>query len=213
MDRHPKDFDIATDARPDEIRALFGNCRLIGRRFRLAHVRFGREIIEVVTFRAAATEEHKHRKHAESGRILRDNVYGTIEEDIWRRDFTINALYYNIDDFTVWDYTSGMEDISKRTLRRDVEIFRMTVQKEVTNTSAHQKRLVAGVIQPIEHLDGVVGDVRPADVVSGARDDVRARMRLRVRVVQSGSVGEFNRSAKPSIIAASPIPGTRAPFV
>ena len=117
LDRHPKDFDIATDARPEQIRALFGNCRLIGRRFRLAHVRFGREIIEVVTFRAAATEEHKHRAHAESGRILRDNVYGIIEEDIWRRDFTVNALYYSIDDFTVWDYTSGMEDISKRTLR------------------------------------------------------------------------------------------------
>ncbi len=117
LDRHPKDFDIATDARPEQIRALFGNCRLIGRRFRLAHVRFGREIIEVVTFRAAANGEHKHRQRADSGRILRDNVYGTIEEDIWRRDFTVNALYYSIDDFTVWDYTSGIEDISKRTLR------------------------------------------------------------------------------------------------
>ncbi len=117
LDRHPKDFDIATDARPEQIRALFSNCRLIGRRFRLAHVRFGREIIEVVTFRAAATEEHEHRQHSDEGRILRDNVYGTIEEDIWRRDFTVNSLYYSIDDFTVWDYTSGIEDISKRTLR------------------------------------------------------------------------------------------------
>ncbi len=117
LNLHPKDFDIATDARPEQIRALFGNCRLIGRRFRLAHVRFGREIIEVVTFRAAANVEHKHREHADSGRILRDNVYGTIEEDIWRRDFTVNALYYRIKDFTVWDYTSGMKDISKRTLR------------------------------------------------------------------------------------------------
>lgn len=117
LDLHPKDFDIATDARPEQIRALFGNCRLIGRRFRLAHVRFGREIIEVVTFRAAANVEHKHREHADSGRILRDNVYGTIEEDIWRRDFTVNALYYRIKDFTVWDYTSGMKDISNRTLR------------------------------------------------------------------------------------------------
>ena len=117
LDIQPKDFDVATDARPEQIRALFGNCRLIGRRFRLAHVRFGREIIEVVTFRAAATEEHKHREHADSGRILRDNVYGTIEEDVWRRDFTINSLYYNIADFTVWDYTGGMDDVSKRTLR------------------------------------------------------------------------------------------------
>ena len=117
LDIHPKDFDVATDARPEQIRALFGNCRLIGRRFRLAHVHFGREIIEVVTFRAAANEEHKHREHADSGRILRDNVYGTIEEDVWRRDFTINSLYYNIADFTVWDYTGGMDDVQKRTLR------------------------------------------------------------------------------------------------
>jgi poly(A) polymerase len=117
LNLHPKDFDIATDAQPEQVKSLFRNCRLIGRRFRLAHVHFGREIIEVVTFRAAANAEHDQREHADSGRILRDNVYGCIEEDIWRRDFTINALYYNIADFTVWDYTSGMEDISNRTLR------------------------------------------------------------------------------------------------
>jgi poly(A) polymerase len=117
LDRHPKDFDIATDAQPDQVRSLFRNCRLIGRRFRLAHVRFGREVIEVVTFRAAAGAEDEQRQQSDSGRILRDNVYGSIEEDIWRRDFTINALYYNIKDFSVWDYTSGMEDIEKRTLR------------------------------------------------------------------------------------------------
>ena len=117
LDLHPKDFDVATDAHPEEVRALFRNCRLIGRRFRLAHVRFGREIIEVVTFRAAAVEEHQQREQADSGRILRDNVYGAIDEDIWRRDFTVNALYYNIADFTVWDYTSGMADVGARTLR------------------------------------------------------------------------------------------------
>lgn len=114
---HPKDFDVATDAHPEQVRALFRNCRLIGRRFRLAHVRFGREIIEVVTFRAAAVEEHQQREQADSGRILRDNVYGSIDEDIWRRDFTVNSLYYNIADFTVWDYTSGMADVEARTLR------------------------------------------------------------------------------------------------
>ncbi len=114
---HPKDFDVATDAHPEQVRTLFRNCRLIGRRFRLAHVHFGREVIEVVTFRAAAVEEHQQREQADSGRILRDNVYGAIEEDIWRRDFTINALYYNIADFTVWDYTSGMADVAARTLR------------------------------------------------------------------------------------------------
>ncbi len=115
---HPKDFDIATDAHPEEVRALFGNCRLIGRRFRLAHIRFGREIIEVATFRAATdgTEEHGDVEHDQAGRILRDNVYGTIDEDVWRRDFTCNALYYNIADFSIWDYVGGVEDVRNRKL-------------------------------------------------------------------------------------------------
>jgi poly(A) polymerase len=117
LDRHPKDFDVVTDADPDEIRQLFRNCRLIGRRFRLAHVRFGRDIVEVATFRAAAAEAADERAHSIDGRILRDNVYGGIDEDVWRRDFTINALYYNIADFSVWDYTTGMADIRARTLR------------------------------------------------------------------------------------------------
>ena len=115
---HPKDFDLVTDAHPEEVRRLFRNCRLIGRRFRLAHVHFGREIIEVATFRAAADGgDHTDRSHSHSGRILRDNVYGTIDEDIWRRDFTVNALYYNIADFSVWDYTSGLSDLRDRKLR------------------------------------------------------------------------------------------------
>jgi poly(A) polymerase len=111
---HPKDFDVATDATPDEVRALFGNCRLIGRRFRLAHVRFGREIIEVATFRAAANHEDDDAQHDHEGRILRDNVYGSIDEDVWRRDFTCNALYYNIADFSIWDYVGGAEDVKRR---------------------------------------------------------------------------------------------------
>jgi poly(A) polymerase len=114
---HPKDFDIATDAHPEEVKALFGNCRLIGRRFRLAHVRFGREIIEVATFRAAAgREDDPDVAHDTEGRILRDNVYGKMEEDVWRRDFTCNALYYNIADFSIWDYVGGVEDIRQRRL-------------------------------------------------------------------------------------------------
>ena len=113
----PKDFDVATDAHPEQVRKLFRNCRLIGRRFRLAHVRFGREVIEVVTFRSSQSGAADDREHADSGRILRDNVYGTIDEDIWRRDFTVNALYYNIANFSILDYTSGMEDIASRTMR------------------------------------------------------------------------------------------------
>lgn len=114
LELHPKDFDVATDATPEEVKALFGNCRLIGRRFRLAHVRFGREIIEVATFRAAAIHEHDDSAHDDEGRILRDNVYGSIDEDVWRRDFTCNALYYNIADFSIWDYTGGFDDIKNK---------------------------------------------------------------------------------------------------
>jgi len=114
LELHPKDFDVATDATPEEVKALFGNCRPIGRRFRLAHVRFGREIIEVATFRAAANHEHDDHHSDQEGRILRDNVYGSIDEDVWRRDFTCNALYYNIADFSIWDYTGGFEDIRRK---------------------------------------------------------------------------------------------------
>jgi len=113
---HPKDFDVATDATPEEVRALFGNCRLIGRRFRLAHVRFGREIIETATFRAAANHKDDDVAHDTEGRIIRDNVYGTIDEDVWRRDFTCNALYYNIADFSIWDYVGGVADVDRRRL-------------------------------------------------------------------------------------------------
>ena len=113
LELHPKDFDVATDAHPEEVNALFGNCRLIGRRFRLAHVRFGREVIEVATFRASADTQDKHADAVQDqeGRILRDNVYGSIDTDVWRRDFTCNALYYNIADFSIWDYAGGVEDI------------------------------------------------------------------------------------------------------
>ena len=145
----PKDFDIATSALPEEVRRVFRNCRLVGRRFRLAHVFFGREIIEVATFRATAApppgaesvdelsqddddapdqvdtaaeadrsdDRHLDQVTDDSGRLLRDNVYGSIDEDVWRRDFTANALYYNIADFSLWDYMGGFEDVAQRRLR------------------------------------------------------------------------------------------------
>jgi poly(A) polymerase len=113
---HPKDFDIATNATPEEVRGLFRNCRLIGRRFRLAHVVFGREIVEVATFRGTSDDGSGDR-HLVDGRLVRDNVYGTIEEDALRRDFTINALYYDIADFSVRDYVGGLRDLEARTLR------------------------------------------------------------------------------------------------
>lgn len=112
-----KDFDVVTDASPEQVRQVFRNCRLIGRRFRLAHVHFGREIIEVATFRGSGNGDDTEHKVHENGRLLRDNVFGSIEDDVWRRDFTINALYYNIRDFSVLDYTGGMEDCSAGVLR------------------------------------------------------------------------------------------------
>jgi len=115
LGREPKDFDVATNALPEEVDALFRNCRLIGRRFRLAHVRFGREIIEVATFRAAHSGEEGG--IAKDGMILRDNVYGCLDDDAWRRDFTVNALYYNIRTLEVLDYTSGMSDLKSGLLR------------------------------------------------------------------------------------------------
>jgi len=120
LGREPKDFDIVTDALPEDVRRLFRNSRLIGRRFRLAHVHFGREIIEVATFRATRdmeVDEQLDRKTDAGGRILRDNVYGDIDEDVWRRDFTCNALYYNIADFSIWDYAGGVQDILDGTMR------------------------------------------------------------------------------------------------
>ncbi|MEO8459736.1 MAG: polynucleotide adenylyltransferase PcnB [Dokdonella sp.] len=113
---HPKDFDIATDATPEQVRALFRNCRLIGRRFRLAHVVFGREIIEVATFRGSSDDGSGDR-HVVDGRIVRDNVYGTLDEDAIRRDFTVNAMYYGVDDFCVRDFVGGFADLKARTLR------------------------------------------------------------------------------------------------
>lgn len=115
----PKDFDVATDATPEDVRRLFRNCRLIGRRFRLAHVVFGPEIIEVATFRGngEGSEDGAGDRHVVDGRIVRDNVWGTLEEDALRRDFTVNALYYNIADFSVRDFAGGFEDVQRRVLR------------------------------------------------------------------------------------------------
>jgi poly(A) polymerase len=128
LERTPKDFDIATNAAPGQIKRLFRNCRLIGRRFRLAHLHFQDEILEVSTFRAAVPPDddgagekdhnrHPHHLKDEDGMVLRDNVFGTPEEDALRRDFTINALAYNIADCTVIDYSTGLSDLKQRLIR------------------------------------------------------------------------------------------------
>lgn len=119
LGKSPKDFDVATDATPEEVRELFRNSRLIGRRFRIVHVRFGREVIEVTTFRGQPQQDHGQHlaQQTDDGLLLRDNVWGNIEEDALRRDFTVNALYYRIADFTLHDFANGVEDIQTRTLR------------------------------------------------------------------------------------------------
>ena len=117
----PKDFDVATNATPEQVNALFRRARIVGRRFKIVHVRFGREVIEVTTFRAAHQEPQAgtdpRGEQNSQGMLLRDNVYGSLREDALRRDFTINALYYSVDGFRVFDYTAGLADLDKQLLR------------------------------------------------------------------------------------------------
>lgn len=117
LKRKPKDFDVVTDARPEEVREIFRNSRVIGRRFRLVHVYYYDEVIEVSTFRANAQEIENAPDGEAPVMVSSDNTYGTIEEDAWRRDFTVNALFYNIENFSVVDYTGGMLDLKKRLIR------------------------------------------------------------------------------------------------
>ena len=120
LGKEPKDFDVTTDATPEQIKGLFRNCRLIGRRFRLAHIVFGREVIEVATFRGHHENndegESKDSKQSDDGQLMRDNVFGSIEEDAQRRDFTINAMYYNIADYSISDFAGGMQAIKNKEL-------------------------------------------------------------------------------------------------
>ena len=109
--RRPKDFDVSTSAHPQQVKKLFRNCFIVGRRFRLAHVRFGRKVIEVSTFRRAAEPE------AGDQLIRRDNTFGSPEEDAFRRDFTVNALFYDIATFSVIDWVGGLDDLHARVIR------------------------------------------------------------------------------------------------
>lgn len=117
LKRKPKDFDIATDAHPEQVRKIFRNSRIIGRRFRLVHVYYQGEVIEVSTFRANSEELTRESSDELPVMVASDNTYGTIEEDAWRRDFTVNALYYNIKNFSVMDYAGGMLDLHHKLIR------------------------------------------------------------------------------------------------
>ncbi len=166
LGREPKDFDIATDALPEDIRALFRNSRIIGRRFRLVHVRFGREIIEVATFRAPHDSDAG--EMTDDGRILRDNVYGSIETDAMRRDFTVNALYYDIANFSVLDYANGVEDLRAGQLRLigDPEVrFRedpVRMLRAVRFSAKLGFRIDPEVEKAIYDLGHLLGDISPA---------------------------------------------------
>ncbi len=176
LGREPKDFDVATNASPEQVEREFRNCRLIGRRFRLAHVRFGDEIIEVATFRSSGAadivadpEEDPDLSHdGGTGRILRDNIYGTVEEDAERRDFSVNALYYDIRDFSVRDYVDGLPDLRDGVLRLigdpDVRYREDPVRmlRAVRFAVKLGFKLHPRTEAPIGRLGGLLADVPPA---------------------------------------------------
>jgi len=175
----PKDFDITTNATPEQVKDLFRNCRLIGRRFRLAHILFGREVIEVATFRGHHDDDDgqdaQKVKQSQAGMLLRDNVYGSLEEDAERRDFTVNALYYDIADFAIYDFCDGMKDLAARklTLIGDPEVryredpvrmmrairFAAKLDLTISEACAEPIRRLAPLLQDIpaaRHFDEVI---------------------------------------------------------
>jgi poly(A) polymerase len=161
----PKDFDVATDAHPDQVKALFRSCRLVGRRFVICHVRYGDEIVEVTTFRGPITDSHER---DETGRILSDNEYGTLEQDAFRRDFTINALYYDIRDYSIVDFADGLGDMKRGFIRLigDPELryredpVRMLRAVRIANKMGF--KLDAPAAQPIAELAPLLGEIPAA---------------------------------------------------
>lgn len=168
LNRRPKDFDVATNATPEEVKRLFRNCRLIGRRFRLAHVVFGPEIIEVATFRGVGEEGCEGDRRVVDGLIVRDNIWGTIEEDAVRRDFRVNAMYYDISDFSVRDYVGGMQDLQDGVLRMigDPETRYhedpVRMLRAVRLAAKLDMHIDAAAMAPFATLGPLLGDAAPA---------------------------------------------------
>ncbi|ENJ8543562.1 polynucleotide adenylyltransferase PcnB [Raoultella planticola] len=171
LGKKPKDFDVTTSATPDQVRKLFRNCRLVGRRFRLAHVMFGPEIIEVATFRGhheGHTTDRVTSQRGQNGMLLRDNIFGSIEEDAQRRDFTINSLYYSVADFTVRDYVGGMKDLQEGMIRLigDPETrYRedpVRMLRAVRFAAKLNMNISAETAEPIPRLAALLHDVPPA---------------------------------------------------
>ena len=163
---HPKDFDVATDATPEEVHGIFRNSRIIGRRFRIVHVRFGREVIEVTTFRGHHDSEPesgrgKASHQSDQGLLLRDNVFGTLEEDAVRRDLTVNALYYDAATFAVYDHVHGMQDLQERSVCiigdphvrfREDPVRMLRVARFAAKLEFHIDEETAAAIPPCAHL-------------------------------------------------------------
>ncbi len=172
LGKEPKDFDVTTDATPEQIKGLFRNCRLIGRRFRLAHIVFGREIIEVATFRGhhqnVDDDQSKVSKQSDHGQLLRDNVFGTIEEDAQRRDFTVNAMYYNIADYSITDFAGGMEAIKQRKIELigDPEVRYkedpVRMLRAIRFATKLDMEISPETAQPIKHMASLLANIPPA---------------------------------------------------
>lgn len=163
----PKDFDIATNATPEQIKEVLPSTRIIGRRFRLAHVHFGREYFEVATFRAPHDNSEKGQV-GQHGRIIHDNVFGNLEEDAYRRDFTVNALFYDLQKAEVIDFVGGMEDLEKRQLRMigDPEVrYRedpVRMLRAIRFATKLGLTIETGTDKPIKELSSLLGNIAPA---------------------------------------------------
>ncbi|MDF2779287.1 MAG: poly(A) polymerase [Enterobacteriaceae bacterium] len=171
LGKKPKDFDVTTNATPDQVRKLFRNCRLVGRRFRLAHVMFGPEIIEVATFRGHHEDQPADRttsQRGQNGMLLRDNIFGSIEDDAQRRDFTINSLYYSVADFSVRDYVGGMQDLEEGVIRligNPETRYRedpVRMLRAVRFAAKLHMRISPETAEPIARLATLINDVPPA---------------------------------------------------
>ncbi|MGL4723934.1 MAG: polynucleotide adenylyltransferase PcnB [Scandinavium sp.] len=171
LGKKPKDFDVTTSATPEQVRKLFRNCRLVGRRFRLAHVMFGPEIIEVATFRGhhdGSPDDRATSQRGQNGMLLRDNIFGNIEEDAQRRDFTINSLYYSVADFTVRDYVGGMRDLDDGVIRligNPETRYRedpVRMLRAVRFAAKLNMNISPDTAEPIPRLATLINDVPPA---------------------------------------------------
>lgn len=170
LDGRPKDFDIATSATPEQVKRLFRGARIIGRRFKIVHVRMGREIIETTTFRAHHNDSNKRNEssQSDSGMLLRDNVYGDIESDAARRDFTINALYYTSKGFELHDFCNGLHDIKHRTIRMigdPITRYRedpVRMLRAVRFAAKLGFKIEAKTMEPIRHHGKLLRDISPS---------------------------------------------------